>query len=541
MRVVRPSLLASLALALLAPSAARGDVVCVRPGGGTIAGCDLVRPTIAGGIDDAFPGDVIRVAAGTYVEHVEIAANVTVEGGWNAAFTARNPAVSVTTIQAAEIDRSVVTIRGTAGQSGVSTPILDGFTITGGNSHTAHGGGIALFDSNATIRNCVVTANEGYLFGGGIYVRGGAPRLEGNRIEGNAVNTAGLGGGIALEAARAVLVDNVVADNRILDGAGHGGGVAASGGGPIAIRGGRIEGNESGPSCTGDSGGLYATGVTHIDVDGVRFEGNCAGSTWAVGAALFDGSPFTLSNCLVVQQGGANSAVLSVDDVSPGAVRNCTFVGGGGGSGLVVLSEAELTNDIFTGFATAVATDYDIDPPISSHNLFWNNTANTDANWSLGPTDQVADPRLDSTHHLTAASPAVDAGVRPPAPTYDVDGDPRVADGGSGRFRVDIGADERAGRGQRNLDLALASADLEIIGPGNPPENPGSSGSNDWIGRAVLGADVSGDGKDDLVVAAQDFADDFDTLNAGGRLFGLLHFGTRRTGTIDLAAEPADF
>ena len=83
--------------------------------------------------------------------------------------------------------------------------------------------------------------------------------------------------------------------------------------------------------------------------------------------------------------------------------------------------------------------------------------------------------------------------------------------------------------------------DLTVIGPGNPPENPDSNGNNDWIGFSVLAADVSGDGLDDLVFSAQDWAEDFDTLNATGRVFGFRHFGTRRTGVLDMRNEPADF
>jgi hypothetical protein len=539
-RISLVSALVPLVASALAAPAAQAGVVCVEPGGGPIAGCDLVRPTIAGGIDDAFPGDVIRVAQGNYAEHISIDANVTLEGGWDPTFTHRDPVGNGTTIEAAEDDRSVVQILGSSANPASSTPVIDGFTITGANSLNEHGGGIRMHDSNATVRNCVIIDNQGYLFGGGIWAQRGAPRIEGNRIENNRVTPGGNGGGISLEGSSATLVDNVIVNNRIADGPGHGGGVSAVGPGSVVVRGGRIEFNDPGPGCTGEGGGIYASNLTQIRIEGVRIENNCAMTT---GGALLDGAPFVLESSLVIQRNGVERAVTLVDDVSPGAVRNSTFVGTdlGVGFGLVALSEIELTSNIFTGFAIAVETDYDIDPPVSSYNVFWDNVANTDVDWSLGPTDRVVDPLLDATYHLTAGSPAIDTGVRPPNPTRDVDGDPRVADGGSGRFLVDVGADEFEGREQRNVDLAVEAADLEIIGPGNPPENPGSAGSNDWIGRAVLGADVSGDGAADLVCAAQDFADDFDTLNAGGRLFGLLHFGTRRTGTIDLASEAADF
>ena len=77
--------------------------------------------------------------------------------------------------------------------------------------------------------------------------------------------------------------------------------------------------------------------------------------------------------------------------------------------------------------------------------------------------------------------------------------------------------------------------------PATRPGNPASNGPNDWIGYSVLARDVSGDGAADLLVSAQDWAEDFDTLNATGRVFGFRHFGARRSGTIDLATTPPDF
>ena len=109
--------------------------------------------------------------------------------------------------------------------------------------------------------------------------------------------------------------------------------------------------------------------------------------------------------------------------------------------------------------------------------------------------------------------------------------------GSSGLFKFDIGADEFTGSVQVNRDLTT-QADYTVIGPGNPVDNPGSDGSNDWIGYSVLGGDVNGDHKDDLFSGAANFSDDFDGgVNDSGRTFGVYNNGTRRVGVTDLLTD----
>ena len=532
---IRPALWL-VGLSLLAPHAAPAGVVCVKPGGGE--GC---RDTIGAGLAAAGAGDTVRVAAGIYTEFVVLDKNVALEGGWNAAFTARDPAANATTIQPPDATFSVVDIEGSFADPSTSTPVLDGFTITGGGGGN-HGGGIRSRDSNATIRNNVVTGNLAYLFGGGIWVQRGAPHIDGNRIENNTVSSFGgggsQGGGVELENTQATLVDNRIAGNRTDETGTSGGGVDVAGGGPVQVRGGSIENSVVGTDCLGQGGALHASGATSLEVDGVRFTGNCGMASAVVAVA---GTPLRIENSTFFANDANTRAVLG-DAASPIAIANSTILGGGQADGISTASMLTLVNDIVSGHLTgAVESSPQLGPSVVAEtNDFVGNTTDT-SGFALGPGNLHVDPQLDAAQHLTPGSPLLDAGTRTSGPYHDIDGEPRPMDGGSGRFRFDIGADELSGRAQRVVDVDREAADLSIVGPGNPPENPSSSGSNDWIGYAVLAADVNGDGKDDLVISAQDFANDFDTDNAGGRLFGLLHFGTRRTGTIPLASEPADF
>jgi FG-GAP repeat len=531
-------------LAALSARPAAADIVCVEPGGA--GGC---HTTLAGGLAAATPGDVVRVAAGTYTENVLIDKNVTLEGGWDAAFTMRDPGTFTSTIVPADATQSVVDIEGDIADPGSSTPVFDGFTVSGGMGDLggSHGGGLRLRDTNATVSHSVVSGNRAYLFGGGIWVQRGAPRLEANRIEGNvATGGASLGGGVNLEGTQALLVDDEIVGNTAETG--NGGGLAVVGGGPVAVRGGRIEDNSAGAACDGDGGGLDAEGVSALEVDAVRFQGNCADAAQG-GVVSFAATPITVANSLFVLDQPAAVGILSNDVAATTEIRNCSFVGPGTAvepAGVAVRAAdpagktVRLTNDLF--FDVYVGAQILVVPAVFSHNDFFGNQLDYAVDvLTADPAELHVDPLLDAGFHLTAASPLVDAGARTDGPFHDVDGEARPMDGGSGRFRFDIGADELSGPAQRVLELGRDDADLTIVGPGNPPENPDSNGNNDWIGYSVLARDVSGDGADDLVVAAEDWAEDFDTVNATGRLFGFRHFGARRTGVIQLASEPPDF
>jgi len=167
-----------LVVALLPSAAHAAATLCVKPGGGD--GC---HSTITQALLAAQAGDTVRVAQGTYVESVRLDKTVVLEGGWNVAFTARDPAVFVSTIQPPPANQlSVVRIDGPA------SPTVDGFTIRGGRADLGsnHGGGVSIrFGSNAVLRGNVITGNSAFLFGGGVWVQASAARLDRNRIENN--------------------------------------------------------------------------------------------------------------------------------------------------------------------------------------------------------------------------------------------------------------------------------------------------------------------------------------------------------------------
>ena len=440
--------------------------------------------------------------------------------------------------------------------------MLTGNTIlsnTGAITGTGYGGGISIQGVTVTLNSNLIqsnTADSAFAFGfggafgygGGVYiVNSPAFTLTGNTI---LSNTAGYkyyvylsGGGVEVESSAGSLTDNVFTGNRangnILFGNGGGLAVFTS---TLNIRSGQILNNVTALNCEGYGGGLYASNSS-ITLDATRLENNCAANTPAYGLGgglAFFNTPYTLTNALIVRNRsfGNDTAVggLYAGANSPGLIINNTFVNNRG-QGIRTASPITLTNNIIMSHTTGISLTAAVAVSVT-YNNFYANTTNQ-RGFSLDVTNIVINPQLDSNYHLLPTSPAIDAGKRTNVPATDFDGEPRIMAGVSGLYRVDIGADERTGAIQRVVNLDTDMGHYTIIGPGSPLDTA-DPGPNDYIGFSVLGADINGDGRDDLVTGAQDWAENFNTdPHATGRLYGLFNFGTRLTGTTDLLTDTA--
>ena len=260
-------------------------VFCVKPGGGN--GC---LATISAALAAAQPGDTIWVATGNYGENVTIDKTVDLEGGWDTAFTTRNPALTPSVIRPANPLVAVVTVIGVFGNPTAVAPTIDGFEITGGRSDN-HGGGLRIQNSNAIVSNNSINDNVGYLYGGGVWVQNGAPHFENNVITNNHLspNGAPSGAGIELENTQATLTGNVISDNTISQTLGLGGGIAVAGGGPVTLLNNTISGNVAATITTTLStndksygGGVYVTNAP-VDMTGNIVQGNLANGVYARG------------------------------------------------------------------------------------------------------------------------------------------------------------------------------------------------------------------------------------------------------------------
>ncbi|MCP4707607.1 MAG: hypothetical protein GY869_03195, partial [Planctomycetes bacterium] len=135
-------------------------------------------------IDGAVYGDTVSVAEGTYPERITLKNGVAVVGA-GADLTTINGEALGTVVTAVDCDPNTV---------------LEGFTITNGQSLTS-GGGMYNENSSPTVTGCTFSDNE-VIFGfngsgGGMYNYSSSPRITGCTFSGN--RTFDGGGGISNE------------------------------------------------------------------------------------------------------------------------------------------------------------------------------------------------------------------------------------------------------------------------------------------------------------------------------------------------------
>jgi hypothetical protein len=435
--------------------------------------------------------DEIRVAAGTYRPSRRTDAadprsatfsllnNVSLLGGYPDGGGTRNPAADVTTLSgdlgvrgpAADNSYHVVTA--------VGAPILDGFTVTGGNATGGGGGG--MFNnagSSPTVTNCTFTGNRAGQ-GGGVYNAGGTWSGEGDS-----------GAGAAPTFFNCSFVRNAADDG--------GGGMYNAGGGS---RGDGASATLTNCSFNGNSAGFGG---------GVLVNGGEGDDS--------DGASATLTNCTFVANtasdyGGGLITVGGERGVSGGGgagLINCTLVAnaahGGGGTFMSALSGLGIFNTILWGNRAAddsrraqIADDAEYNDPGVGHSLVqggWEGDGNLDADplfvrspapgadgdWGTAD-DDYGDLRL------RPGSPAIDAGDTAAVPagvTTDLAGNPRVQ--GSA---VDMGAYE--------LQQAVIYVDDTASGPARDGTS-WATAYNDL--QAALDAAAATAGGDEIRVAA---------------------------------------
>jgi len=360
-----------------------------------------------------------------------------------------------------------------------------------------------------TIRPFTSAQSVVSIFGVGPMSSTVAPTVSGFTITGGGGGNHG--GGISMYGSDATISNDIITGNT---GYLLGGGIYVQGGAP-RIQYNRIQNNIA----DGQNNFAYGGGIQMESAKGSVLSNIIANNTLTAAPA-----PDT------------NGGGIDIGGGGPVLVANNTIVGNTK-NGVHAAANVTLFNNIIMTHPVGVsATGAAI--VSSKYNIFFGNTANAQG-FVLSATDLTVNPQLTADYHLNAGSPAIDAGTHTNAPNRDIDRQPRAMIGTSGFYKIDIGADEFTGSAQRIVDVDRDEADLTIIGPGGIVGQPDPT-ANNWMGYSVMGADVTGDGRADLIMSAQDWAEDFNTLNATGRVFGLNHFGVRTLGTIDLYTRPAD-
>jgi hypothetical protein len=281
--------------------------------------------TVQHAIDQALDGDRICVAdrndlAGPtiYNETIVIKRSLILDGKWAAECIIGQPDCRFWAVPCAPED--VVLDAGGAGRvigiSGLIKPIIDCFTITGGDAAgqggdpdgNDAGGGIYSRNAAPIVINNVISGNYGcdtctvaYGRGGGVYLLD-APAtalISDNVVAFNVADesTWGQGGGIMLRDSDAQIRDNAIQENRAGHSAGYGGGIAVWGGAPT-INHNDILSNVAGLAVVGNGGGIFAWFTSSLTIEDNLIEGNIAlngtsgsGLTSRGGGIYYQGNP----------------------------------------------------------------------------------------------------------------------------------------------------------------------------------------------------------------------------------------------------------
>ncbi len=153
--------------------------------------------TIQSAIDGvSFEGDTIVVAPGSYVENIDYQGKNIFLTSWQY-YDGDDSYIEQTVLDGGQNGAVVVFDDGED-----LTAVLNGFTVTNGSGHqypwgTTSGGGIYIYESDATLTNCVIKNNSccGYTGGGGILAALGSVYLSNLLITENSAQ--GYGGGLA--------------------------------------------------------------------------------------------------------------------------------------------------------------------------------------------------------------------------------------------------------------------------------------------------------------------------------------------------------
>ncbi len=388
--------------------AAVSAVICVRAGAAAGGSGTAAAPlaSINTAIAAAKAGDIVQVAAGSYVENVALGAfnnpsgkHLTLLGGFNSSFAQRDAGLHVSIIDGGLLNPGVQLHLDSA-----QTTTLDGFEVTRGvglgtsfKDGYGYGGGVyAVQDGNGTLvishnyvhGNRSADHTQADTRGGGIHGHtqnfGGATgsmRIEDNRVVGN---LAGKGAGINVSGRQASLLRNLVANN--ICHSDHGGGIYVSTG-STTVRDNVIRSNAVGATVGYGWGGGVLIAAASAELEGNLITDNYTPSE---GSAVFwdEGAVGTMKNDLIVGNrcplDNRLASVLYVD-------------GGPGGPSTVAIENVTVADHLCPNADPGAVVLIEDGSTISILNsIFWNNTGASFATLTGGT--------YTITHSITNAS-----------------------------------------------------------------------------------------------------------------------------------------
>ena len=265
----------------------------------------------------------------------------------------------------------------------VTTAVLDGFTITGGNARdpSNEGGGIALVNAPVTLRNLLVAGNRAS-YGGGLVVSSSSPTITGCRFVDNVVTNLGGGAHVTGSASHPLFEGCLFSGNRATGGAGLSSDYCSITLRRCALAGGRANAG----------GGLYlntsSSGARLIE--SCELLGNVAGSGGGVGSYSDWGvnppqAPTLISSTVTLNSASSGGGLYGIQ-VSSGyysaVVRNSILWGNQAANGADARASSSPSQFVFTysdvgdvsGFTQPASPNISADPlfvPVSASTGVW--------------------------------------------------------------------------------------------------------------------------------------------------------------------------
>ncbi|MCK4300913.1 MAG: right-handed parallel beta-helix repeat-containing protein, partial [Planctomycetes bacterium] len=308
--------------------------------------------TVQAAVDAASAGDTVWIAgtclgaferAGLF-QQVYVTRSLTLRGGYSTDFSAWNPDLYTTTLNAEGQGRVVYV-------TGPVNVAVETLRLTGGNANGLGGG---FFWDDA---------------GGGVYAITATVTLSGTHVAGNVASTddSGFGGGVGVISATLTLVETTLAGNTASSaffGLGYGGGLSAELS-TVRLERSRLENNtaSAGSLLPGIGGGAYFYG-SDLEANATLWLSNTVFTSfdWGQGGGLYvDGTrPFTLTNCVLAdnrahQATGESGSGLWVDG-APGVLLHPTIARNQDGEGIMADDTATvaITNAIIAGHSVGI-------------------------------------------------------------------------------------------------------------------------------------------------------------------------------------------
>ena len=283
-------------------------------------------------VDDALPGDEIRIAASLYPiaagapQVVYIDKTLTMRGGYTPGnWQTPDPDTNATELTAMGQGRVMVI-------SGTVEVLVEGLRLTFGDSEGLgdglvggeSGAGLYVFGATVTLRHDRLLNNTApagmYLGGGGVYAAQSTLTVEECTIEDN---YGSWGGGLLLDGSVATVRDSQISNNEAGGLGSAGGGIAILGGSDVALYDNTVSGNDATFTSGAHGGGVYVQG-SHATLAGNTIDGNYsrreAGGVGIVGGAV----AVLRDNQITNSDGGGNGGGLTIGWPSSAAAVTLT-------------------------------------------------------------------------------------------------------------------------------------------------------------------------------------------------------------------------